>query len=53
MREGIYNYVQKHRTLTGFRKLKAIAAEIATSNWRVWPEGGGVRYVVKERGANA
>lgn len=52
MRPDIIDLVQKHRTLRGYRKLKAVSADSGSTNWKLWPEGGGVRYVIRS-GQNA
>lgn len=45
MREGVAHLVEKHRTLKGYRRLKAISEEIVSTNpWKVNDEVGGMWY---------
>lgn len=50
MREGVAQLVEKHKTLKGYRRLKAISEDITNSNpWKIWEEMGGVRYKIRAR----
>lgn len=51
MLDIIPNLVEKYKSKSGFRKLKAISkSAISTSPWKPWAEGGGVKYKYKEVG---
>lgn len=50
MKEGVAHLVERHRTLKGYRRLKAISEEITASNpWKVSDEIGGVLYRIKNK----
>lgn len=50
MREGVAELVEKHKTLKGYRRLKAISEDIVPSNpWKIWDERGGVRYKIRNK----
>lgn len=47
MRDGVASLVERHKTLKGFRRLKAISEDVVNANpWKIWPEGGSVRYKI-------
>lgn len=50
MRSDVGYLVQKHRTHSGSRRIKAISKDVVSSNpWKIWPEGGGVKYRTKTK----
>ena len=50
MREGVAELVEKHKTLRGYRRLKAISQDIVSTNpWKIWDEKGGVRYKIRAK----
>lgn len=50
MKEGVAELVERHRTLKGYRKLKAISEDITPQNpWKIWDEMGGVKYKIRNK----
>lgn len=44
LKPGVASLVERHRTLSGSRRLKAISDDTGGSEWKVWTQGGGVQY---------
>lgn len=50
MREGVAQLIERHKTLKGYRRLKAISEDIVGTNpWKILEVMGGVRYKTRSK----